>query len=99
MACDARCRRRCAESCETGGAAVSKFVKECRREWRRLRVPDSLANEMATDLTADLEEAKAEGASIEDVLGSSAFDPRSFARSWAASAGVVQASSTLPDGS
>jgi hypothetical protein len=78
---------------------VSKFVEECRREWRRLRVPDSLAKEMAADLTADLEEAKAEGASVEDVLGSSAFDPRSFARSWAASAGVIQASTTPPDGS
>jgi hypothetical protein len=69
---------------------VSRFVKECRREWKRLRVPDSVANEMAADLTADLHEAEAEGASIEDVLGSSAFDPRSFARSWAAERGVSQ---------
>jgi hypothetical protein len=69
---------------------VSKFVKECRREWKRLRVPDSVANEMAADLTADLDEAEAEGASIEDVLGSSAFDPRSFAASWAAERGVSQ---------
>ncbi len=69
---------------------MSKFVKECRREWKRLRVPDSLANEMAADLTADLEEAEADGASIEDVLGNSAFDPRSFATSWAAERGVSQ---------
>lgn len=62
---------------------MSGFVEECRREWRRLRVPDAVANEMAADLTADLAEAEAEGASIEDVLGNSAFDPRSFAAAWA----------------
>jgi hypothetical protein len=73
---------------------VSKFVKECRREWKRLGVADSVANEMAADLAADLEEAEAEGASIEDVLGSSAFDPRSFAAAWAAERGVVGPSST-----
>jgi hypothetical protein len=67
---------------------MSRFVKECRKEWKRLRVPDSVANEMAADLTADLAEAEAEGASIEDVLGSSAFDPRAFAASWAAERGV-----------
>ena len=71
---------------------MNKFVKECRREWKRLRVPDSVANEMAADLAADLEEADAEGASIEDVLGSSAFDPRSFAAAWAAERGVAQPS-------
>jgi hypothetical protein len=71
---------------------VSKFVKECRREWKRLRVPDPVANEMAADLAADLEEADAEGASIEDVLGSGAFDPRSFAAAWAAERGVAQPS-------
>ena len=71
---------------------MNKFVKECRREWKRLRVPDAVANEMAADLAADLEEADAEGASIEDVLGSSAFDPRSFAAAWAAERGVTQPS-------
>jgi hypothetical protein len=70
---------------------VNRFVKECRREWRRLRVADSVANEMAADLSADLAEAEAEGASIEDVLGSSAFDPRAFARSWASERGVSRA--------
>ena len=68
---------------------MSEFVEACRREWKRLRVPDAVANEMAADLDADLEEAEAEGASPEDVLGSSAFDPRSFAASWAAERGVV----------
>jgi hypothetical protein len=77
---------------------VSRFVKECRREWKRLGVPDAIANEMAADLTADLAEAEAEGASIEDVLGSSAFDPPSFAASWAAERGVSQPP-TAPAGS
>jgi hypothetical protein len=48
---------------------VSEFVEECRREWRRLRVPDLVANEMAAYLAADLREAEAEGASAEEVLG------------------------------
>jgi hypothetical protein len=68
---------------------VSEFVDECRREWRRLGVPDPVANEMAADLTADLEEAEAEGGSPEDVLGNSAFDPRRFAAAWAAARGVT----------
>jgi hypothetical protein len=70
---------------------VNEFVDECRREWRRLGVPDPIASEMAADLTADLEEAEAEGGSAEDVLGNSAFDPRRFAAAWAASRGVTGA--------
>jgi hypothetical protein len=70
---------------------VREFVDECRREWRRLGVPDPVANEMAADLTADLEEAEAEGGSPEDVLGNSAFDPRRFAAAWAAARGVTRA--------
>jgi hypothetical protein len=73
---------------------VSKFLKECGREWKRLRVPDAVANEMTADLKADLEEAEAEGASREDVLGSAVFDPRSFAASWAAERGVAEPPAT-----
>ena len=69
---------------------MNEFVEECRREWKRLHVPDPIANEMAADLEADLKEAEAEGASPEEVLGSGAFDPRSFAASWAAERGVAQ---------
>jgi len=69
---------------------VSEFVDQCRREWSRLGVPDPAANEMAADLEADLAEAAAEGASQEEVLGSGAFDPRSFAAAWAAERGLVQ---------
>jgi hypothetical protein len=68
---------------------VSEFVEECRREWRRLGVPDPVANEMAADLKADLDEAEAEGGSPEDVLGNSAFDPRRFASAWAVARGVT----------
>ena len=68
---------------------MNKFVEECRHEWKRLGVPDAVANEMAADLEADLAEAEAEGASAEDVLGSAVFDARSFAASWAAERGVI----------
>jgi hypothetical protein len=68
---------------------VNEFIDECRREWRRLGVPDAVANEMAADLTADLDEAAAEGGTPEDVLGNSAFDPRRFASAWAVARGVT----------
>jgi hypothetical protein len=68
---------------------MSDFVKQCRREWKRLRVPDPVAEEMAADLDADLREAEAEGVSAEELLGNSVFDPRSFAASWAAERGII----------
>ncbi len=68
---------------------MNEFVGECRREWKRLRVPDLVADEMAADLAADLEEAEAEGVSAVEVLGSAAADPRSFAAAWAGERGVI----------
>jgi hypothetical protein len=68
---------------------VNEFVEQCRREWRRLGVPDLVADEMAAELAADLEEARAEGMSLKDVLGSGAADARSFAAMWAAERGVA----------
>jgi hypothetical protein len=68
---------------------VSEFIAECRREWRRLGVPEPAANEMAADLAADLKEAEQEGVSAEEVLGSGAFDARAFAASWASERGLV----------
>ncbi len=68
---------------------MSDFVEQCRREWKRLGVPDPLAEEMAADLASDLGEAEAEGVSAEELLGSSVFDPRSFAASWAAERGII----------
>ena len=68
---------------------MNQFIDECRREWKRLRVPDQVANDMAADLAADLTEAESEGASAEELLGSGAADARSFAESWAAERGVI----------
>jgi hypothetical protein len=73
---------------------VNDFVEQCRREWRHLRVPDAVANEMAADLEADPAEAEADGASPEEVLGNGVFDPRSFAASWAAERGVIPPASS-----
>ncbi|HZD88291.1 MAG TPA: hypothetical protein VE088_09820 [Gaiellaceae bacterium] len=68
---------------------MSEFVEQCRREWRRLGVPHPLAEEMAADLSSDLNDAEAEGVSAHEFLGSSYLDPRSFAASWAAERGIV----------
>jgi len=70
---------------------MSDFVEQCRLEWRRLGVADPLAEEMAADLASDLRDAEAEGISAEELLGSSAFDPRSFAASWADERGIIPA--------
>jgi hypothetical protein len=67
-----------------------RFVSECRQEWTRLSVRDGVANEMAAELAADLEEAAAEGAGAEEVLGQAAFDPRAFAAAWATERGVTR---------
>ena len=67
---------------------MTDFVEQCRQEWRRLGVPDSLAEEMAADLASDLAEAEADGISAEELLGS---DPRSFAASLAAERGIIPA--------
>jgi hypothetical protein len=72
---------------------MSDFVEQCRGEWKRLGVPDSVAEEMAADLASDLRDAESEGVSAEELLGDSVFDPRSFAASWAAERGVIPAPS------
>jgi hypothetical protein len=66
---------------------MTAFVDECRREWRRLGVPDSIADEMATELESDLAEAEADGVSAAEMLGES--DPRRFAANWARERGLV----------
>ena len=68
---------------------MTDFIDECRREWRRLGVPDTLAEEMGADLASDLAEAENDGVSTEELLGS---DPRSFAASLAAERGVIPVS-------
>jgi len=68
---------------------VNDFVEQCRREWKRLGVPDSVAEEMAAELAADLNEAEADGISARELLGNAATDPRSFAASWADERAVI----------
>lgn len=77
---------------------MSEFVEQCRVEWRRLGVADPLADEMAQDLTSDLDAAEAEGVSADEYLGASALDPQSFAASWASERGVVPRRPTPEDG-
>src|SRR5262245_20485213 len=89
MASCPRCRRWGACPCQDRGGLMTDFVEQCRREWKRLGVPDPLAEEMATDLATDLSEAEAEGRFAEEFLGSSLSDPRSFAASWAAERGII----------
>jgi hypothetical protein len=73
---------------------VNQFVQDCRSEWKRLGVPDPVADEMAAELAADLAEAEAEGASARDVLGTGAVDARKFAHAWAVQRGVGQPPAT-----
>jgi hypothetical protein len=66
---------------------MTPFVHECRKEWKRLGVPDLLADEMAAELEADLAEAETEGVAAAEILGEG--DPRQFAEAWARERGVV----------
>ena len=66
---------------------LTAYVEECRHEWKRLGVPDLLAEEMATELESDLAEAQADGVSATEILGES--DPRRFAATWASERGLV----------
>lgn len=70
---------------------MKDFVEQCRQQWKRLGVPDALAQEMAMDLASDLSEAEAEGISTQAYLGTSALDPRAFATSWAIEQGIIPA--------
>jgi len=70
-----------------GGGVSTAFVEECRQEWKRLGVPDGLAEEMAAELESDLAEAEADGVSAAELLGES--DPRRFAATWARERGLV----------
>jgi hypothetical protein len=64
---------------------VNEYVAGCRREWKRLGVPSSIADEMAAELEADLDEAP----SLDEALGTDAADPHGFARRWALERGAV----------
>jgi hypothetical protein len=73
---------------------MTAYVEECRQEWKRLGVPDLLAEEMATELETDLAEAEADGVSAAEMLGES--DPRRFAATWARERGLVSAPAPQP---
>lgn len=73
---------------------MTAYVQECRQEWKRLGVPDLLAEEMATELESDLAEAQADGVSATEILGES--DPRRFAAAWASERGLVAEPSPQP---
>ena len=64
---------------------MNEYVAECRREWRRLGVSSPIADEMAAELEADLDEAP----SLDEALGTDAADAHAFARRWALERGVV----------
>jgi len=66
---------------------MTAYVEECRREWKRLGVPELLAEEMASELESDLAEAEADGVSAAEMLGES--DPRRFATTWAVERGLI----------
>jgi hypothetical protein len=66
---------------------MSAFVEECRQEWKKLGVPDVLAEEMASELEADLADAEADGITAAELLGES--DPQLFAAAWARERGLV----------
>ncbi len=66
---------------------MNQFIEECRREWRQLRVPRSIADDMAAELQSDLAEADADGVAPEVVVG---CDARAFARTWAAERGAAR---------
>jgi hypothetical protein len=66
---------------------MTAYVEECRQEWKRLGVPDLIAEEMATELESDLAEAQADGVSATEILGES--DPRRFAATWASERGLI----------
>jgi hypothetical protein len=76
---------------------MNDFVEQCRREWKRLGVPDRFAEEMAVELAFDLADAEADGVSADEFLGSSASDPSSFAAAWAAERGIIPDTTTRAD--
>jgi hypothetical protein len=72
---------------------MNEFLEECRREWKRLGVADDVADEMATEVEADLAEADAERVPVADVVGT---DARAFANDWATARGVISPRRRIP---
>jgi hypothetical protein len=69
---------------------MKAFIDECRREWKRLRVPRAVADEMAGELEADLRAAADDGVPAHVLLGVEEHNPRGLARAWAIERGVAR---------
>jgi membrane protein implicated in regulation of membrane protease activity len=61
--------------------SVERVVAECERYWRSTGVPAAAVEEMNVELTSHLNEARAEGKTVQDVVGP---DLAAFAEEWAA---------------
>ena len=66
---------------------MSDVPRRCRKTWRRLGVPSDAIESMTDELVGDLQSASADGISDMTMVGG---DPDGFARSWAASRGLVR---------
>lgn len=66
---------------------MNDVLRRCRRTWRRLGVSSDAIASMADELDGDLQSAAADGITAMSMVGG---DPDGFARSWAASRGLVR---------
>jgi hypothetical protein len=66
---------------------MSDVLSTCRKTWKRLGVESSIAEEMASELAADLEAAAEEQISAEAYVG---HDAQAFATGWAEARGAVR---------
>lgn len=70
-------------------ADTARLIAECETYWRSTGVPRRMVASMRNELKQHLEEARSDGRSVDDVVGS---DPAAFAESWAAEYRVLEGS-------
>lgn len=66
---------------------MNDVLRRCRRTWRRLGVSSDAIASMTDELDDDLQSAEADGITAMSMVGG---DPDGFARSWAASRGLIR---------
>ncbi|MCZ3389163.1 MAG: hypothetical protein LH645_08600 [Actinomycetia bacterium] len=66
---------------------MDDVLRRCRKTWRRLGVSTDATASMTDELRGDLQSARADGITAMTMVGG---DPDGFARSWAASRGLVR---------
>lgn len=66
---------------------MNDVLRRCRRTWRRLGVSSDAIASMTDELDGDLQSAEADGITAMSMVGG---DPDGFARSWAASRGLIR---------